>query len=96
MFISHLEFLVQYPAKEVQHNEVGVAALPRIPAISQQTGHEDKLLRPSLLGSIYQMKCALHSKLACQLLQLHLTASAPVSSICGIAAALLFALGSLQ
>lgn len=78
--ISHLEFLVQYPAKEVQHNEVGVPALPRIPAISQQTGHQDKLLCPGLLGSIYQMKSSLQSKRASQLLQLKLKASAPVSS----------------
>ena len=59
---SHLEFLVQDSAKEVQHDEVGVSALPSIPAISQQAGHQDKLLGPSLLGSIYQMKCPLQRK----------------------------------
>ena len=52
---SHLEFLVQDSSKEVQHNEVGVGTLPGIPTISQQTGHQHKLLYPSFLGCIYQM-----------------------------------------
>ena len=63
---SHLEFLVQHSAKEIQHDEVRVGALPSIPAISQQAGHQNKLLCPSLLGSIHQMQGPLQRKPICQ------------------------------
>lgn len=52
---SYLEFLVQHSSKEVQHNKIRVGALASVPAISQQTGHEHKLLHPCPLSCIYQM-----------------------------------------